>query len=96
VVRVNALDVDHFVARLFQDALSSALASTSLRRAEAFEAARSRPGDFLGQATAEEIRDADARLTGIASAFRARAALVLMPGDAIDDSVLDVLEGEAS
>lgn len=84
--------LEHFVARLLQDAMSSALASTWLRRAETFEAARSRPGDFLGQATAEDIHDADARLTGIANACRARAAIALIPGDVIDDSILDVLD----
>lgn len=92
MVRVTGLDMNHFAQRLLQDAISSGLASTSLHRAETFEAARSRPGDFLGQATAEEIRETDARLTAIANAFRARAALALMPDDAIEDAILDVLD----
>lgn len=89
---MTGLDMNHFVARLLQEAASSALASTWLRTAETFEAARSRPGDYTGKATTEDIRDADVRLTEIANACRARAAIALMPDGVIDDVFLDILD----
>jgi len=70
-----SLDVEQFGARVLQEAFTTALSSHWHRRAREFEAARSRPGDFLGEATAADVAAMDARLTGLATACRARAEL---------------------
>lgn len=67
--------VEHFRLRVIQDALAEATAAYWHRRAQTFEDARSRPGDYAGEATPEHIAARDAELTGIAQACRARAAL---------------------
>lgn len=70
--------VDHFRARVLQDALTEATATYWHRRATALEAARSRPGDYQGRASLESIRARDARLSAAARACRRRASLALL------------------
>ena len=86
------IDVDHFRTRVVQDALAEATAAYWRKRAEDFERAHSRPGDYRGQATAAQIAEADARLTAQAEACRSRAAAALQDGDVLDQVVQAVLE----
>ena len=70
--------VDHFRARVLQDALTEAMRSYWLRRADAFEAARYRPGiDYPGLATIEAHRAAWRDLTEKANACRNHASIAL-------------------
>lgn len=78
--------VEHFRARVLQDALTEATAAYWLRRARQFEAARPRPGDYHGAATVDELRDGWRRLTGVAQACRNRAAVCQLTYD-IDPDV---------
>lgn len=66
--------IDHFQRRIIQDALADGTALYWLRRADTFEDARPRPGEFHGQATTAELNEADARCAAMARACRARAA----------------------
>lgn len=68
--------LERFRVRVLQDALAEAEAATWDRRAETFEAARPRPDDFTGLATPDELLAREARLTAVARACRARAALI--------------------
>lgn len=69
-------DLDHFLHRVIQDALSEQTRSYWVRRAEAFEwAATERPGDYLGQATETERDARIRRMVDAAAACRNRAAL---------------------
>lgn len=70
--------VDHFRARVLQDAVTEATVTYWHRRADDLEAARSRPGDYQGQASLERIRARDARLSAAARACRRRASLALL------------------
>lgn len=79
---VNAEQIDHFQRRIIQDALTDATAVYWRRRAETFEWARPRPGEFHGQATREELDEADARCAAMARACRAKA-------DAIEQRIVD-------
>lgn len=73
--------VEHFRTRVLQDALTEATRAYWRHRADMFEAARSRPGDFVGNATPEQIADRDARLAEIAMACRVRGAVSLIGGE---------------
>lgn len=80
--RIASLDlaeyVEHFRARVLQDALTEALRSTWLRRAEAFEAARHRPGiDFPGTATVEQLRAKWLELTEKSAGCRNHARICI-------------------
>lgn len=68
--------LDRFRVRVLQDALTEAEAAYWDRRADTFEAARPRPDDFTGQATPQQLARRAARLTDVAQACRARAALI--------------------
>ena len=68
--------VQHFRARVLQDALTEATAAYWERRAAMFEWARPRRGDFVGQATPAELADADARCAMIAENCRRHAKLL--------------------
>lgn len=57
------------------DAFLAASAKFWERRARQFDWARPRPSDYPGRATAEQIRDQDARLLTIATACRNRATV---------------------
>lgn len=86
-----SIDIEQFSARLLGDAFLEASRSYHLRRAREFEAARSRPGDYVGDATPDEIAARDERLTSLANACRARASLAPLQCDEIDDAVALVL-----
>lgn len=75
---VQAVDgsAENIVRRLLGDAFTEASSAQWRRRAETFEWARPRPGDFNGKATAEELRARDARLASLARACRFHARLI--------------------
>lgn len=64
--------------RVLTDCLNEATRAYWLRRAEQFEAARPRPGDFHGQSTLEDRRRRWRELTAIANACRARAEVSVL------------------
>lgn len=66
--------LDHFQRRVIQDALADATQLYWLRRAQQFEDARPRSGDYMGRATRQDVAERDARLKEAAEACRARAA----------------------
>jgi hypothetical protein len=72
--------VEHFQHRVIADAVLDASATRWLMRADEFEAARPRHGDFHGQATREQLRARWAELTEIANACRAKASLLREEG----------------
>ena len=73
--------------RVVQDALNDALACTWRRRAELLEWARPRPGEYVGQVTADELAARDRRLAAQAQAARNKAILLEL-------HILDDFEGE--
>lgn len=72
--------VDHFQRRVLVDALNEATAVYWRKRAETFEAARPRPGEFRGRATPDETRQRDQRLAQLAANCRLCAELALTEG----------------
>jgi hypothetical protein len=70
------LDLEHFRSRVLQDALAEACAAYWKRRAETLEGCLSRPGDFTGSATPEEIKSRDARIRDDVTRCRAHARLM--------------------
>lgn len=93
----TVLDLDHFRARLLQDALTEALAATWLRRAATFEAAAPRSGDYTGQANPEQLAAAAERCHQTAENCRAHAALIRGGySEAIDADVWSVVLGEVA
>lgn len=64
-----------FSLRLIRDAMNEATALYWLRRAEQFEWARPRPGDYPGRSTLRDINAADQRCRLAAEACRRQAAL---------------------
>lgn len=66
--------VERFRARVIQDALAEALPGYWLRRAECFESARHRPGDFRGESTDEQLAARDAALVALVDECRRRAS----------------------
>jgi len=89
--RLN-LDLDHFRARVLQDCLTEALAGYWDHRAEQFEDAAPRKGDYHGQAESDDLLDRYQRCMAIAAACRAHAQLLRdnIPAE-IGPEVLDVL-----
>jgi hypothetical protein len=65
--------VDHFAARVIQDALMEAEAAYWSRRAMALLDARPRPGDYAGHATKEQLRERHSALSALAATYQARA-----------------------
>lgn len=65
--------LDHFVLRLLTDTLNEQTSRYYLKRAEDFENAKPRPGEFHGNRTPEQLREQWRRLDEIARACRARA-----------------------
>jgi hypothetical protein len=59
--------------RVTQDVMLTGTATYWRRRADTFDWARPRPGDYTGQATAGDLRDRDQRLAEAAAACRAHA-----------------------
>ena len=68
-------EMHQFAARLLVDAWLDASARNWQRRAQTFEWARPRPGDFMGRASRDEMAARDRRLSETADACRARARL---------------------
>jgi hypothetical protein len=87
------IDIEHFKARLLQDCLSQATAQYWEHRAQQFENAAPRKGDFHGNADREELLDAWERCRATALACRRHAQLIMdsMPQE-ISDEVLTVLQ----
>lgn len=87
--------VEHFRARVIQDAINTATSSYWLRRAETFENARHRPGiDYAGNATTDRLRTKWYELTEIAQGCRNRATVSLLQTD-IDPAVIETLSEAA-
>lgn len=89
-IRAGALDLDHFRARVLQDALSEATAEYWRRRARTLERALSRASDYRGRATPEEIAQRDEGLRAAIMACSLRAQLC-EPGAEISAEVDEVL-----
>jgi hypothetical protein len=90
---VLVVDLPYFQARVLQDALTQAMADYWLSRAEVWEAARPKAGDYQGSATPEQLRAADARCVMVAENCRRHAALLRsqLPEE-ISDEVATVLD----
>jgi hypothetical protein len=86
--------LEHFSRRFVQEVIDDATAAYYLKRAQAFEDAKPKPGDFHGQATVEELREQWLRLDQIATACRARAGVSLFRGR-IEPEVDQALRGVA-
>lgn len=56
-------DLDHFIHRVVQDAMDEATAQYWERRLRSLESALSKPGDYRGAASFEEIQKRDAALS---------------------------------
>ncbi len=69
--------VEHFRERVLADALAEATSIYWNRRAESFEAARPRVGDYRGRATVGDLKARDRRCARTAEACRHRAAVAL-------------------
>lgn len=67
-----------------------------LRRADQFDAARPRPGEFTGHATPEELADADERCAEAARLCRFHASIVADPAlwEAELEAYLDHVDGD--
>lgn len=93
-------ELTRFGVRLIEDAIATAAPWFWLRRADQFEDARPRPGDFVGLATDEDLAERDARLAGTAEACRQHADLLRRyptPLTAYErDLVAGLLEGVAA
>ena len=72
--------LDHFQHRVVQDALKDAHPGYWLHRARIFEAARPRPGDYVGRATPGDLAERDERIAASAQACRARADVLTREG----------------
>jgi hypothetical protein len=66
----------HLAARVLQDALTEATADYWLQRADQFEAAAPRLGEYHGTATRGELNEAWTRCHATAAACRAHAQLL--------------------
>ncbi len=77
-VREVVSHVQHFQHRVLTDALNEATADYWRRRGDVFEAAQPKRGDWPGQATLEQLAEANLRSASIALACRRRAAVSLL------------------
>ena len=77
--------VEAFARRVIEDALAEATAHYWIRRAEQLEAAVSRPGDYMGRTSAQEVAERDQRLKESAQSCRRHAAFCLLGGFKYDD-----------
>lgn len=77
--------------RAVQEAMTTALPFYWLRRADTLEAARPRPGDFVGQATKAQLEERDRGLAEAAAACREHAELVRRYPDAIARHMAEVV-----
>jgi hypothetical protein len=87
------IDLDHFRARIIQDALTEATAQYWIHRAHQFQQAAPRLDEFHGTATRDELNEAWTRCHATAAACRAHADLISGEyPEEISDEVLTVLE----
>jgi len=90
------VDLDHFRARILQDALTEATAQYWVHRAHQFQQAAPRLGEFRGDATREELNEAWTRCHATAAACRRHAQLLVDErSEEISDEVASVLEDVA-
>jgi hypothetical protein len=90
---VISIDLDHFRARILQDALTEATAQYWIHRAYQFQQAAPRLGEFHGNKTRDELNEAWTRCHTTAQACLQHADLIR--GDypePISDEVSSVLE----
>ena len=73
--------VENFRSRVAQDALAEATSNYWISRADTFEEAAPRPGDFTGAATPADLETQRQRLADIVRACRQRAQVSLLGGD---------------
>jgi hypothetical protein len=87
------IDLDHFRARILQDALTEATAQYWIHRAHQFQQAAPRKGDYHGHADRDELLDRWKRCKATELACLRHAELILesMPEE-ISDEVAAVLE----
>ena len=69
-------DLSRYAVRMLEDAITEAMPWHWTRRAEQLESARPRPGDYRGQAAAEDLDERHERLTEQAVACREHAELL--------------------
>jgi hypothetical protein len=83
----------HLAARVLQDALTEATAEYWLHRADQFEAAAPKLGEYHGHATQEELNEAWTRCRATAAVCRRHAELIMQgrPEETSDEVTL-VLE----
>lgn len=80
-----------FGIRVVQEAMATALPSVWEKRGAELEAARPKPGDFNGNATAADLAERDARLAEQAAACRRHSAFLLAhPHDVVNAMSEDV------
>lgn len=85
------IDLDRIAYRVVQQAFTDALRWSWEQRADEFEAARPKRGEFHGNATREELLDRDRRLAEIAQACRNRASIAeFQDADLIDRALGEV------
>lgn len=90
------IDIEHFRARLLQDALTQATADYWERRAQQFEDAAPRKGDYHGNASRDDLLDAWERCRATALACRRHAQLLRDSApEEIGPEVWSVLEAVA-
>lgn len=73
-------DLNRYRVRFLAQLLSEATADYWERRAETFEAARPRAGDYTGRATADQLDEVDKRCAQAAEACRFHAWLIRTEG----------------
>lgn len=79
--------LDRFAVRMLQECMAAALPATWFRRAATLEAARPRPGEFHGRATAADLAERDRRLAAQAEACRRHAEFLRTYPDALADVI---------
>lgn len=93
---IPAYDAGAAAKALLGDIWCEATAAYWMRRAEQFEAARPRRGDYTGNATAQEIYERYDSLTAAAQACRARAAFLDASIAEYDDTLTALAAGAAA
>jgi hypothetical protein len=87
------IDIDHFRARILQDAISEATAQYWIHRAHQFQQAAPRLGEFHGNSTREGLNEAWTRCHTTAAACLSHADLISGEyPEPISDEVTSVLE----
>jgi hypothetical protein len=70
------IDIDHFRARVLQDALTEATAQYWVHRAHQFQQAAPRLDEYRGQATSEQLTERWVECMATAAACRRHADLI--------------------